>query len=67
MAVRSVLQGGSNGPFSQGTCDPQPMAQECLDRVQASLCKDLQWVQSNMGTALSSPCVYMALVHLAVK
>ena len=35
--VRSVLQGGlARDPSERGVCDPWPMAQECLDRVQAS-------------------------------
>ena len=36
------------------------MAQECLDRVQASLCEDLQWNQSDTRTAPSSPCMFLA-------
>ena len=52
---RSILQGGSKGPFSEGACDPYPMAQERLDRVQASLCEDLQRDQSNMRTPCHHP------------
>ena len=33
----------------QAPCPPQPMAREFLDRVQASLCEDLQPHQSNMS------------------
>ena len=47
-------QGAGKGQFSKMACDPEPMAQECLDRVHASLSEDLQWDQSNMRTALSS-------------
>ena len=50
----------SQGTLLRGACDPQPMAQECLDRVQASLVEDLQWDQSNIRTALSSHSMCMA-------
>ena len=48
-------KGGSKGTFSEGACDPWPMAQECLDRVQAPLSEDLQWDQSNMRTTPRAP------------